>query len=340
MLYPYLLVVAAAFFFFLTFPASSAPVDQQYVDCGRQFSCGNIQNASYPFWGSPLPFYCGLPEFKLLCEDEVTTIEIASQKYRVLEIDHDNHVLKLSRSDFYDNICPPKIVNTTMSYLFIYTSQFGNLTLFYNCSSTNTSIASGKFSCHGNDAYNESNYYTIGPALSGGGFGSCHASVTIPVLPTASEILMENKTSSLGEVIREGFKVQWVVDHTACTVCRSSGGRCGYNTSFFHPICFCPDRPYLLRCPSGSGSKLSLEAGVLIGAIMLGLGSIVATIFLVHRLMRKSMSNSVIFFWKKKSSGTNRVEAFLEKCGGFAPRRFRILDVKGRHLIDYSSAGA
>lgn len=61
---------------------------------------------------------------------------------------------------------------------------------------------------------------------------------------------------------------------------------------------------------------------------MLGLGSIVGTIFLVRRLMRKSMSNSVIFFWKKKSSGTNRVEAFLEKCGGFAPRRYSYKDVQ------------
>ncbi|KAF8010198.1 hypothetical protein BT93_J0972 [Corymbia citriodora subsp. variegata] len=323
-----LLAVAAAAFFFLTFPAFSAPVDEQYVECGRQFSCGNIRNASYPFWGSPVPFYCGLPEFKLVCEDGVTTMEIASQKYRVLGIDHDNHTLRLSRSDLYDNICPSKIVNATMNYLFTYTRDFGNLTLFYNCSSANTSVASGKFGCYGSDAYNESNYYTIGSVPSGGEFGSCRASLTIPVLPTASEILMENKTSSLGEVIKEGFEVQWVVDQTACVECRSSGGQCGYNTSFFHPICFCPDRTDQLRCPSGSGSKLNVEAGVLIGVIMLGLGSIVGTIFLIHRSTRRSTLNSVIFFWRKKSPGTDRVEAFLEKCKDFAPKRYSYKDIK------------
>ncbi|KAL3719444.1 hypothetical protein ACJRO7_004412 [Eucalyptus globulus] len=324
---PHLLAAAGAAFL-STFPTSLAAVDERYVDCGRQFSCGNIRNASFPFWGSPQPFYCGLPEFKLLCEDGVATMEIASQKYQVLEIDHNNHILRLSRLDFYDSLCPPRIVNATMNYLFKPTSDFGNLTLFYNCSSVNTSVASGKFSCYGNDAYNESNYYTIGSVPSGGEFGSCHASVTIPVLPTASEILMENKTSSLGEVIREGFEVQWVVDHTACTECQSSGGRCGYNTSFFQPICFCPDRPDLLRCLSKSGSKLSMEAGILIGAIMLGLGSMVGMIFLVLCLMRKPTSKTVIFFWKKKSSGTYRMEAFLEKCGGFAPKQYSYKDVK------------
>lgn len=57
---------------FLCFLIMSSPSDgqenKQYSTCNRSYSCGNIQNISFPFWGGGRPHECGLPQFELKCE--------------------------------------------------------------------------------------------------------------------------------------------------------------------------------------------------------------------------------------------------------------------------------
>ncbi|XP_059449209.1 LEAF RUST 10 DISEASE-RESISTANCE LOCUS RECEPTOR-LIKE PROTEIN KINASE-like 2.7 [Corylus avellana] len=232
-------------------PVSSIAVDVRHTACSHPFECGDFHNISYPFWGDPLPPYCGLSEFQLACQDGFPVLHIMSERFRVLLIDHEKHILRLARLDLYDNNCPSRYVNTTLSYLFSYAPDFGNLTLFYGCSSVTPPLASNTFSCRKNDSSTETGFYTIGSIPSGENNRTCNESITVPVLQTAAKALRDN-VSSLTEALDDGFEVQWIVDRTACLECVSSGGRCGYNTSYFHPICFCPDQPYTLRCPKGT----------------------------------------------------------------------------------------
>ena len=251
-----LLLLAFMTVIFLVFPVPLWASDVRYTECGRPVQCGSIQNITYPFWGSPRPPYCGLPEFKIECQDEVPVIQIMSESFRVLKINHDNHILRLTRLDLYNGTCPSRFLNTTMNYLFSYSPHFGNLTRFFGCSSASPALASNKFSCRRNNTSSiETGYFTIGSIPTDGNLGNCNVSITVPVLPSAVSAIINN-SASLEQVLNDGFEVLWIIDDTACSECMGSGGRCGYNTSHFQPICFCSDQPYLLRCPALPGTTV------------------------------------------------------------------------------------
>lgn len=91
-----------------------------------------------------------------------------------------------------------------------------------------------------------------------GGLGNCTTSVTVPVLQTAVNALRNNLTS-IDRVLNDGFEVHWITDDAACTECAGSGGRCGYNSSYFKPICFCPDKAYLMRCQLPPGKIIEVH---------------------------------------------------------------------------------
>ncbi|KAA8547785.1 hypothetical protein F0562_004214 [Nyssa sinensis] len=321
----------AIFLISIILPAALPAADERYIKCGNSFKCGDMQNLSYPFWGDPQPFYCGLPEFKLECQSGFPVIQIFSERFRVLKINHEDHILRLARLDLNNSTCPSRFMNTTISYLFSYRPNFGNLTMFYGCSSVSPALSSNKFSCHKNDTSIETGYFTIGSIPSNANFGNCNVSITVPVLQTAVKDLEDNITS-LNQVLDDGFEVNWVIDQTACSECAASAGRCGYNSSYYEPICFCPDHPYLMRCPVPSdtidhGSKSDIGNQILIAASMFGVCSILVIAVVVCYSKRKTILNTSIGCWKKKTNIQN-VEAFLEKCGSLAPKSYSYSDVK------------
>ncbi|KAL6324543.1 hypothetical protein AAG906_013355 [Vitis piasezkii] len=216
-----LLLLAFMTVIFLVFPVPLWASDVRYTECGRPVQCGSIQNI-----------------FKIECQDEVPVIQIMSESFRVLKINHDNHILRITRLDLYNGTCPSRFLNTTMNYLFSYSPHFGNLTLFFGCSSASPALASNKFSCRRNNTSSiETGYFTIGSIPTDGNLGNCNVSITVPVLPSAVSALINN-SASLEQVLNDGFEVLWIIDDTACSECMGSGGRCGYNTSHFQPICF------------------------------------------------------------------------------------------------------
>ncbi|KAE8022070.1 hypothetical protein FH972_007904 [Carpinus fangiana] len=90
----------------------------------------------------------------------------------------------------------------------IYAPDFGNLTLFYGCSSVTPALASNTFSCRHNDSSTETSFYTIGSIPTGENNRTCNESITVPVLQTAAKSLRDN-VSSLTEALDDGFEVQW-----------------------------------------------------------------------------------------------------------------------------------
>lgn len=169
-------------------PVPSFAIDVRHAACSHPFECGDFHNISYPYWGDPLPSYCGLPEFQLECQDGFPVLHIMSKRFRVLLIDHEKHnLLRLARLDLYDNNCPSGYVNTTLSYLSAMPPDFGNLTGFYGCSSVTPALASNTFSCRHNDSSTETGFYTIGSIPTDENNRTCNESITVPVLQTAAK---------------------------------------------------------------------------------------------------------------------------------------------------------
>ena len=63
-------------------------------------------------------------------------------------------------------------------------------------------------------------------------------------------------------------------------------------------------------------------------ASMAAVCSIIVTVVILCCLRQKSASYKLVFFWKKKTKSAEYVEAFLKKCGSFAPKRYSYSDIK------------
>jgi hypothetical protein len=103
--------------------------------CAPTFDCGPFKNLSYPFTNTTHPANCGMPEFRLSCEDNSPKLTIASRSYRVLRLDQAAKTMTLARSDLWDTTCPQEYTNSTLdSFGFTYATDNEDLTLFYGCS--------------------------------------------------------------------------------------------------------------------------------------------------------------------------------------------------------------
>ncbi|GKV16744.1 hypothetical protein SLEP1_g27340 [Rubroshorea leprosula] len=106
-----------------------------YSNCSQTFKCGSIENVSYTFWGVNKADYCCQPGFELGCQNDVPKIKMLNNTFRVLGINTEQQILKVSRDDYWDDVCPTKFINTTIDFKhFSYVSSgLRNLTIFYNC---------------------------------------------------------------------------------------------------------------------------------------------------------------------------------------------------------------
>ncbi|KAL8482988.1 hypothetical protein ACS0TY_025883 [Phlomoides rotata] len=69
-------------------------------------ACGHIRNISFPFRLKNDPQHCGLPDYELSCENNVTTIPyLNSHKYRVKAINYINGTMRVSDVSVNNNIC-------------------------------------------------------------------------------------------------------------------------------------------------------------------------------------------------------------------------------------------
>ncbi|KAG6392606.1 hypothetical protein SASPL_146830 [Salvia splendens] len=135
-----LLAAAAAAAALLT--AAYSQTITTFSNCDRTFSCGAIQNISYPFIGGARPSYCGVPDLALSCRsNNVTVLTHNKINYRVLLLDQEQKRLVLSRADLYHTTCPSRFRNSTLKSTLLSSnaSQNQDLTLFYGCNSTATS---------------------------------------------------------------------------------------------------------------------------------------------------------------------------------------------------------
>ncbi|KAF7811289.1 LEAF RUST 10 DISEASE-RESISTANCE LOCUS RECEPTOR-LIKE PROTEIN KINASE-like 2.1 [Senna tora] len=228
-----------------------------YTNCRNLFDCGGkIKNIGFPFWGNARPEGCGYPELHLNCSGNSTFITIQDVKYMVLDANADQHVLRIARLDYMEDLCPTKFLNTSLDHkVFEYMpdQQYQNLTLLYGCPASPPPNSSkfGQFRCPVNDDKNL--IYPLSGDISGYSL-LCYTSVVVPVV---SSILLDNIVD-LGEVqgaMRDGFEVKWIVGGGECDECEKSGGVCGYDGGSNQTTCYCQDQSSgsLLKSCSSQG---------------------------------------------------------------------------------------
>ncbi|PIA33374.1 hypothetical protein AQUCO_04100062v1 [Aquilegia coerulea] len=252
----FLFIINIIFFFniWLSFCAE----DSKYFTCAKPFECGDMKNITYPFWGNGRPEYCGHPDFQLKCrKDKSVEIEIQSQNYRVLHFNYLRRTLRLIPLSNYGGDCP-RFYNISLNMnIFNYsrpTTQ--TLTLFYNCPSIPNLLTNFTCSINANtNGYNYLGKLDLTPQLKPPIFSILIHSIVRILEQKSGENFstLQNSflcynfvndygpTSSLEEVLRNGFEVVYVTDVPICNECETSGGRCGYDQISAQPICFCRD---------------------------------------------------------------------------------------------------
>ncbi|XVF71589.1 hypothetical protein PTKIN_Ptkin12aG0050500 [Pterospermum kingtungense] len=242
--------------------------DGNFSSCSELIDCGNVQDIGYPFWGLNRPESCGHPDFKLNCNGNNPEITIMSVTYRVLNISSSTQVLELARTDYYDNICPTYLINSTFSSsLFEYNMSTQDIRLYYGCQSltglvnlTSVQGISNQFECSINKTdfigyyvtrnITETSFGTLATVISSS-LGSCNYSVSIPVLNSEIQTLELNRNpDTLQEALRVGFEVQWSANDFLCDKCLKSDGQCGHNLILGGFICYCSNGSYPEVCPT------------------------------------------------------------------------------------------
>ncbi|XP_060672883.1 G-type lectin S-receptor-like serine/threonine-protein kinase SD2-5 isoform X2 [Ziziphus jujuba] len=298
----------------------SSSFADNYADCGKPFNCGsNIQNISYPFWGSDRPEQCGHPKFELRCADGVTEISINTEAYRVLEINQDTRTLLAVRADYFGDVCKTELRNATLldTTVFNYTSDTQPLTLFYICDSVATSILP-HFNCSESGGSNTVNFCSVEnlsetPGNIPSGLGTCEGSVVLNISQTQATTLRNPATASTETLIKAvdaGFGLVWNANDSLCDGCESNGNRCGYNRGSEEFVC------YQNQNSTGSNNKLSVGEGIAVGAG--GLAVIIIGLCICFFLQRRK---------KRTMVAKEEEEDYLDHVPGM-PERFSFEDLK------------
>ncbi|GKV16747.1 hypothetical protein SLEP1_g27343 [Rubroshorea leprosula] len=250
---------------------SSAQNDTStFPNCNHTFSCGGLQNLSYPFTGGPRPSYCGPLGFLLTCTDDgIPQLIMDSLSYRIIQVDRNIQSMTLSRSDLFNNTCTHKFANTSLSSpLFNLSPDNKNLSLFYECTPVQVYTPENLFWC-GDGSSSSAAYHVLGPVPNDPIFKiiRCNISIKLPMLQAAADKLEINRFT-LREALMEGFSVNYTTPNADdCASCRDSGGECGFLDQF---VCICGDR--ICDIPGKKKTIKPVQIGLFItGGIIAGI---------------------------------------------------------------------
>lgn len=296
------------FFFFLTNPNCYSE-DVQYDDCEPlEFDCGGSSyTIKYPFGytNRNRASNCSYPGYNLTCEENALVAQSLSNRFRIKSIDYEDHTLNIVERDFIGRDCQLPVKNGTIDFiqinltspsmnanstffLFNYTDQVQNLTL-YNCSSRILVGLSDfrSIPCPTN-TYNYL-YFTsqqLNPLTQ---FEDCSPPIIIPLLTTNVRQLLDYQMD-LDAAIRNGFEVTWIKTEW-CDKCERSGGRCFFDESKpYDPTCLCRDEVHLSSCPGRKKIRtIAIAVGVCGGFLVV---VICVTAFLCYRKKQRTSSTS------------------------------------------------
>ncbi|XP_021776404.1 LEAF RUST 10 DISEASE-RESISTANCE LOCUS RECEPTOR-LIKE PROTEIN KINASE-like 1.2 [Chenopodium quinoa] len=285
----------------------------QYAACSLKYSCGEVQNIGYPFWGDNRPKFCGDPNLKLICRNnsKYPVLNVfqghahSYMKFNVSAINMSSHTMVVSQYELLDH-CYSDSSNRALSYstLLKPASGYSNIRLFYNCNNCNVT-QHNSFSCNKSNSdfigYNNSfdaAYYFGKKRLC-----SCRNNFTF-VVDTKVLDELKNTNASLLTTFENNptIELEYTANFTACSKCEESGGRCGSSgdPSEDKFVCYCQDGPHQsLVCPKSEKKEIgTANHQTKTNQIIIGMGGsllvlVVICIAIWHR--NKKMSDHMKF---------------------------------------------
>lgn len=250
----FLCIAFLSFVVFLTIPLSNGE-DTKFKACDTLYSCGKIKNLGYPFWGDDRPKFCGIPDFKLSCNDQdhQPTMNALHTDYVQVPVD----VFRINTSSNTIVFSLDKLLNTchlepyknlTMLPTLKLDGNYRNITVFYGCKGTESSFfkyhPKKSFNCYKYDGTKDIAYYFDRQS-------------DINKIAKRSQLCKNNVTFLVNERGLDELGANWLVtaeykvNSSTCSQCEKSGGRCGSSDdqSSDNFLCHCRDGSHPLVCP-------------------------------------------------------------------------------------------
>ncbi|KAK1566946.1 hypothetical protein Q3G72_006403 [Acer saccharum] len=269
------LQLSCIFIFFLltrsSTTASGATVDSHYLACVNK-TCGDGQNISFPFYiKDQQQSFCGFPGFELSCNEAgnpILRLPDSDIQYIVHHIFYNNQTLRVSNSAFWEtksstsgsggNHCD--VVSSLKNLSLPSDHQFElvgdhktQVSVLYNCSSggDNRTLSGRLVSKKVDGCWNGDRDSVVAVDEDDPDLGLARENCTqLMVAPVEG---YEGESTAMITRLRGGFVMKWTASN--CSPCEKSGGKCGFDNSTFHFMCFCPDRPHAWQCTGRPGKS-------------------------------------------------------------------------------------
>ncbi|KAK9677292.1 hypothetical protein RND81_11G134100 [Saponaria officinalis] len=199
------------FIIILVLPSSTG-VDGGYRTCiSSLFSCGNVSNVGYPFWGDGRPIYCGLPDLQLQCiHSEIgdfPTLIIGSKDkapYNVTSLKRSESNITLELQEFPNIHCTS--YNKNISNIFKFSPSVENITFLYNCPSNILPRNSTNLvTCYEDQNHAKYQAYYVSNMSAHKEYSSCSSTV-VPVFRKQLDLYIKGKVGSITQVLSQGFE--------------------------------------------------------------------------------------------------------------------------------------
>ncbi|XP_059286011.1 LEAF RUST 10 DISEASE-RESISTANCE LOCUS RECEPTOR-LIKE PROTEIN KINASE-like 1.2 isoform X2 [Lycium ferocissimum] len=248
-------------------------------------SCGNGVKISYPFWiPEKQPSYCGLPAYKVTCDERKTFLHIFGEEFIIKEVFYTNNSILLAKADVFDedNKCPvPRHNFSVRGTPFSLGPNTADLFFFYDCIQPNEretydvncarNATHHSFAVFHTELLKHYNYSVE----------SCQDPVYALVEADSLDRLLK---MNYRQVLQKGFFLQW--DGTNCRDCQNSGGHCGAQSNEF--LCICKDQTQPRTCLHGRKKRIAIKVSIGVGAAAFT-ALMAGVLFLIYRRRQKKI---------------------------------------------------
>ncbi|KAL2937293.1 LEAF RUST 10 DISEASE-RESISTANCE LOCUS RECEPTOR-LIKE PROTEIN KINASE-like 1.1 [Bienertia sinuspersici] len=243
---------------------SNCDDNPNYTACSILYSCGQLQNVGYPFWGDNRPKFCGIPDLKLSCKGKNRTnhpLYLPQNGYsplNVLHINTSSHTIVVNQDWLY-NKCHVKMpwesMNLTSS-LQLDIPGYRQIQLLYGCTKCGSKY---NYTCSNFDGTpnNTAHYFVPQSDISSISKScSCKSNASFKVDKRVLDELNNNANVSLLSVLTKWpILMRYTAYYSACSKCEQSGGRCGSpeDQSSDRFVCYCRGGAHSATCPHEPG---------------------------------------------------------------------------------------
>ncbi|XP_027937411.1 LEAF RUST 10 DISEASE-RESISTANCE LOCUS RECEPTOR-LIKE PROTEIN KINASE-like 2.1 [Vigna unguiculata] len=311
--------------FYLLAQITSSQVDPKFTACAPKTCPNNNQSISFPFYiQGTQESYCGSPGFEISCApDGSPTLNLSHTQYFIHQIFYQDQSLRVSNAAFstlQSNatggcLVPTQNLTLPPSNEFRVAPNQTDMVLFYGCDAP--SLHEHRVGCSAENQTSSVLALDKRDELISFVAANCKGEVV--------DTVVEDGIGGVGEALRKGFLLSWTASN--CSVCNSTGGRCGFDSDLYTFRCYCTDRVHSASCGAVDPVITNKNKATMVKiASAVGVVGIVVVVVLACWLRTKIFPSSLLF--GRDNQTHHVIQKFLKEHGPLPITRYNYSEIK------------